>query len=167
MSGPNKAFVLLMGLFVLLIQQKALAVQVNCSDGDCSFDPSLDIRNDSSTSEFNQFEVRSLNSDLRIEAPPGSSPRSIRTLVESLDEDGHNLNLNLLSTKKLNSAGSAVVIGKTFKDVSINLNGRNGDGTPDASTICSQKILGDEYGPQIKSRYLLARLNDSSLPEDR
>lgn len=150
-----------------LYSASILAADINCSDGTCSFDPSLDIRNDSSTPEFSQFEVKDLNTDLNIFAPSGSSPRSTKIFISPIDPDGTDLTLSLPSERKLTSAGSAVVIGQSIKNLSVNLNGRPGDGTSSASLVCAEKVLAGDYGTSIKSRFLLARFNDPSLPANR
>lgn len=158
---------LTLSLLMIFATQGSFAADINCSDGGCTFDASLDIRNDSNTPEFSQFEVKDLNVPLKIEAPTGTSPRSTKVFIEAVDPDGENLTIALPSQRKLTSGGSAVVIGQSIKDLLVNLNGRDGDGTPSASSVCATKILNDEYGPQVKSRFLLARFNDPSLPTDR
>lgn len=156
-------------IFLALISNSGAlrAADIVCADGYCSYDASLDIRLEKNTADFTQFEIRGLNSDVNIYTPNGSSPRSTKVWLEPVDPNGTNVSVTLPSQKKLNNGGSTVLIGTSIDGLSINLSGRNGDGTHDASQVCAQKIIAGDYGPTIKSRFLLERYNDPTLPADR
>jgi len=164
----KRHFLIILGLFLIsTVQAGAFASDVVCADGFCSYDNSLDVQNESSTNEFTQFEIRDVEDDLNVLTPNGSSPRSTKFFMTTENGEPKNLTLSLPSAKKLNNAGSIVAIGSTVDNLSVNLNGRQGDATANASKVCADKVIAGDYGTSVKSRFLLARYADPALPMDR
>lgn len=151
----------------LLVSANTFSEDINCSDGTCTYDPSFDIVNESNTSTFTQFDIRNVLSDVLIQSQNGASPRNVKFSITSIEGDAKDVTINLPSFKAMNSGGSAVMIGDTVKNLSLNISGRNGDASANASVICANRILNGIYGNTIKSKFLLARINNPSLPADK
>ncbi len=140
---------------------------ITCENGACSIDPALTIQNHVDEMSYTRLEINGLDDTLEINTSSNQSPRDVRINLETELIDSHDLNINLSSSKTQNNAGEPVIIADSLKDLNIVLDGKNGVDSDEASTVCATKIINEDYGLDVKAQFLLARANDSSLPNDR
>lgn len=104
----------------------------------------------------------------RDPGPGGASepPRSVRIMMRN-GATPRNLSIELSATSTNANAANAIIIGDTFNDLSINLNGFNGIKGKDASQICATRVISGQYGADAKLFFQQRRAADPSLNPGR
>lgn len=108
------------------------------------------------------------NSDhVNVTVPASQDPRSVRISVENKSFPGKNLNIDLSAKSSTSNSGSTVIIGDTFSNISMTLNGYNGVAGKDVSTICAERFLDGSYGQAAKTFFLNRRQAQEGLNPNR
>lgn len=154
-------------MLLILITSIHADENMSCQNGSCSYDPGMDIRNDTDEIDYTKFESVNMDDNLTISVDNNESPRDIRVVLETNLIDSHNVNVNLSSSKDLNNSGEIVLLADSLKNLDLILNGRNGNSADSSSFVCATKILAGDYGSLVRDDFLAARIADTSLPSDQ
>jgi hypothetical protein len=102
-----------------------------------------------------------------VNVPDSQDPRSVRLNVQNNAFPGKNLTIDLSSKKSTSNSGSTVVVGDTFSNVSLTLNGYNGTSGRDVSSICADKFKNGDYGANAKTFFINRRQAQEGLNPNR
>jgi len=105
-----------------------------------------------------------LSSDISVSAGTSGVPQNLGISVNSGSVPGKNLTINLSSPLTTAKGGSVLVIGDTFNNVSVNLDGYNGKKGKNSSEICADRIKNGDYGVALQNYFNNRRATTSADP---
>ena len=155
---------LITGSWAFAQENQEPAETIDCSNGQCttSFTPDLLLEKPF----FTSIEVGTNDANIDVSTPEGQTPRSLRLSVNN-GENSRDLTIDLSSQKEGENAGDIYVIGDRFRNLTVRLNGYNGERGKDASEICAENVLAGEYGSDVRDFFQGRRDADPGVPTNR
>lgn len=124
----------------------------------------------SQTIEKPQYSAITVNENtdhINVSVSSGNDPRSIRLYVKNNNFPGKNLNVNLSSSRSASNAGNSIIIGDSFANLTMLLNGFSGSKGRDVSELCAEKMKTGAYGPDAQTFFINRRQSQAGLNPNR
>lgn len=162
----NLLISILLNISLAAAEDSAPIKTITCGFGQCapSFTANLYLEQSARTI----IDVGSQNNaTIQAVLPENQDPRNLVLSVNNNSIIGQDIVINLNSKKVEKHSGNFTLIGDIFKNVSINLDGYNGETGKDASILCADKFKNGNYGEDSKGYFLNRRTSNPNLNPNR
>jgi len=118
--------------------------------------------------QYSAVELGFNTENFSIKTGSGPSIKPLRMSLSNGEFPGKSISVDLSSNLDLKDAGNIIVFADNIDTLDIKLNGYNGTNGLSASQICANRILANQYGNDVRLRFLQRRASaDNGLSNDR
>lgn len=153
-------------LINFIISSSAFAQSIVCNSSGCV--PSGLQATVQEKTQYSAVELGFNTEDFSIQTGSGPSIKPLRMSLSNGEFPGKSISVDLSSNLDGKDAGNIIVFADNIDTLNIKLNGYSGTNGLDASQICANRILANQYGNDVRLRFLQRRASaGSGLSNDR